>query len=448
MRIAAVTVLVGIVGVVSGISCTSNEECGSAKDACHKAAYCIATECAFIPAPQFTPCGENAVCSTAGVCEADKRSRRTVAPTITTTDNVLKIKATSGVDITLADLAGSSTAKLVAAQKSNDAKFAKIDEVAIETAATLAELGEATKASGLYNLKTLPKCEKKFVGLQRLLTTQLQMCVVDEEETYKFVTVTRWAAKTAKSCKDHVTNANGASLNDGVYTIVAADGKEMDVHCDMNTDGGGWTLVAYAGKINGNKRNTIGANWHPLVDTFGAYNAKSPTNGVPFSQMKSKKFEHIFKDDSWIMVTRTSKKKKVLEFPVARRGSWKRGERMEKIKTLRMGNNQHGDGKIRDYSGKVNVFQGCKHPCYTGYDWNMCGTSDICSSSNCDGCGTWSDNPNSGGGKISHRALLYWETGDSGYAASQWFHGTPMTMHQSPSPRNTIQDIEFYLREA
>ena len=109
------------------------------------------------------------------------------------------------------------------------------------------------------------------------------------------------------------------------------------------------------------------ANWHPLVDTFGAYNAKSPTNGVPFSQMKSKKFEHIFKDDSWIMVTRTSKKKKVLEFPVARRGSWKRGERMEKIKTLRMGNNQHGDGKIRDYSGKVNVFQGCKHPCYSTY---------------------------------------------------------------------------------
>ena len=44
MRIAAVTVLVGIVGVDSGISCTSNEECGSAKDACHKAAYCIATE--------------------------------------------------------------------------------------------------------------------------------------------------------------------------------------------------------------------------------------------------------------------------------------------------------------------------------------------------------------------------------------------------------------------
>lgn len=80
------------------------------------------------------------------------------------------------IDGKLADLAGSSTAKLVAAQKSNDAKFAKIDEVAIETAATLAELGEATKASGLYNLKTLPKCEKKFVGLQRLLTTQLQMC--------------------------------------------------------------------------------------------------------------------------------------------------------------------------------------------------------------------------------------------------------------------------------
>lgn len=96
--------------------------------------------------------------------------------------------------------------------------------------------------------------------------------VVDEEETYKFVTVTRWAAKTAKSCKDHVTNANGASLNDGVYTIVAADGKEMDVHCDMNTDGGGWTLVAYAGKINGNKRNTIGGK-HRKAPTYSCDHA-------------------------------------------------------------------------------------------------------------------------------------------------------------------------------
>lgn len=74
---------------------------------CHAlplSAFVTFPKCAFIPAPQFTPCGENAVCSTAGVCEADKRSRRTVAPTITTTDNVLKIKATSGVDITVRDL--------------------------------------------------------------------------------------------------------------------------------------------------------------------------------------------------------------------------------------------------------------------------------------------------------------------------------------------------------
>ena len=109
------------------------------------------------------------------------------------------------------------------------------------------------------------------------------------------------------------------------------------------------------------------------------------------------------------------------------------------------GNAEHGDGKIRDY-GPVNVFQGCKHPCYTGYDYNWCGDEDVCHTSNCDGCGAWTDTP--GNNKLSHRALLYWETGDSGYGASQWFHGTPMAMHKSATPANSIQDIEFYLREA
>lgn len=116
---------------------------------------------------------------------------------------------------------------------------------------------------------------------------------------------------------------------------------------------------------------------------------------------------------------------------------------MERISKLRMANGDQGDGKFRDY-GPVNVFQGCKHPCWTGYDYKWCGGSDVCGSSNRDNDGGWSDN---GSNKISHRAMLYWEMGDDGYAANQWFHASPMAMHRSPSHDNNVQDIEFYLRE-
>eukprot|EP00056_Hartaetosiga_gracilis_P013191 m.216444 g.216444 ORF g.216444 m.216444 type:complete len:99 (-) comp13805_c0_seq1:2762-3058(-) len=71
---------------------------------------------------------------------------------------------------------------------------------------------------------------------------------------------------------------------------------------------------------------------------------------------------------------------------------------------------------------------------------NMCGSSRDCSSSNCDQCGGFNS-------QISHRAMLYWEIQDDGYPANQWFHATPMNLDRSTGPDNSVQDIEFYLRE-
>ena len=116
---------------------------------------------------------------------------------------------------------------------------------------------------------------------------------------------------------------------------------------------------------------------------------------------------------------------------------------MEDVPFLRMANGNQGDGAFRNYS-PVNVFQGCKHPCYTGYDYNF-GSSKVVHNSNCDGCGGWTDN---GSNKLSHRAMFYYEVNDGGYSGTQWFHGSPMEMHRSGSPQNKAQDIEFYLREA
>ena len=75
---------------------------------------------------------------------------------------------------------------------------------------------------------------------------------------------------------------------------------------------------------------------------------------------------------------------------------------------------------------------------YTGYDWNSATGS---SGTNCDNCG---NNFSTG---LSHRALLYWETSDSDYAADQWFHGQPLSLTDSTGPDNSVQDIGIFLRE-
>ena len=198
---------------------------------------------------------------------------------------------------------------LTSAQASNAGKFTAIEKANTEMTKTLGEVEEATKASGLYDKKSLPKCEQKTVGLQRMLADEfeLQMCVLGQDKKYQFIPLATWAKpdiSKAKSCKE--LHEIDKYLPSGVHTIIANDGKTMSVHCDMVTDGGGWTLVAYAGKITGNKRNTVGSKWLLLVDTFGKYDANSPTTKKPFSQMKNPKFKHIFQDSSMIMIKRYS----------------------------------------------------------------------------------------------------------------------------------------------
>ncbi len=72
---------------------------------------------------------------------------------------------------------------------------------------------------------------------------------------------------------------------------------------------------------------------------------------------------------------------------------------------------------------------------YSGYNWNTPADE------NCDNCGRSFEH------SLNHRSLLYWEIHDEGsYAATQWFHASPMTLTDSTDPQNTTQDIEMYIR--
>lgn len=236
----------------------------------------------------------------------------------------------------------------------------------------------------------------------------------------------------ALSCKAALAGNPGAK--DGPYWVDpdgAGGQPPLQVWCNMSVDGGGWTLVAYAGKIKGSKAATIGGNkFQMLFDNFGTYDADAPSTRTAFSRLAT--FAPLLKADSRFLARRTTLPNKQLIWPVADAKSWLVDRKLPVVKFLRMTQ----DGKTYfDRTNNLSIFEPGVAPKYTGYNWNTAANE------NCDNCGR------SFSTALNHRSLLYWEILDAGYSASQWFHGSPLSLADSKSAENGVQDIEIYVRE-
>lgn len=239
----------------------------------------------------------------------------------------------------------------------------------------------------------------------------------------------------------------GHSEGDGTYTVLN-NSSEIDVTCDMTTNGGGWTLVAYAGEINGSKASTTGnsdGKWLPLFFNFGEYQKDAISTKKSFSRFD------LFKDESNVgdefLAKRTSVPNKMMIFPITYKSWWGNSNSTphfaittsnRTVPYLKLTNSGNNGWKTVTNDTDWFVFDGgYGSSTYPGLDWNRP------EGDNSHDSGTFDTS-------LGHRVLLYWESADSvgQYTDNQWFHGQPMSMGNVEAlPDNDVQDMEFWYRE-
>ena len=315
-----------------------------------------------------------------------------------------------------------------------------------------------------------------------------------------------------RSCREvQVQSDNPNALSSGLYEIDPYDQEEtFKAYCDMETevDGwkGGWTLVAYAGKIDENKKTTTGMSdgqWLPLFFEWGGYptiDLDDLSETPAFSKFGL--FKSFADEDDQFMVRHTKSqdcrwenpnpvdssrwkwkctdptpaysRNNTIIFPVKDPSWFGRTEEEAFGEGDKMTEDFVNDGVQLEYMwmysedpeaapdteirGRFvkkinNVFWSGNglNGLYPGLNWNV-PFGENCDVNSCyDGVGTHGEKNMSK--ELNRRNILYFDSSDSWNISPKvsgdkmWFWARPLSLKASADGFNQIQDIEIYYRE-
>jgi hypothetical protein len=238
------------------------------------------------------------------------------------------------------------------------------------------------------------------------------------------------AASSASSIKE----LTGTTV-DGIYWINLPVLGPTQVYCDMNTDGGGWMMMAYAGSVSG-----VGNSSHIVFHTIGTIATSRSYGQTSFSRFDIARQISGASTNSRLMWRRTNDSNVIMIHNA--------GELFNRMPGGPSGSNMDMNGSGSGFpisymklsntgpaglSTKTNARYE-SGPSYPGIAWNSSYND------NRDGVGSITT-------FLNRRSLIYWET-NGPQSNGQWFHASPLQMGPSSSP-TTGQgrlDIEVYFR--